>query len=579
MLKENLHTYFPIIKVLQGTTASSLKRDALAGLTAGVVLIPQGMAYAVIAGLPPIYGLYAGLIPLFIYPIFGTSRHLSIGPVALDMIVLASGLVLLAGDDLSQKVTFAIMITMMTGIFQILMGYLKLGFVFNLFSRPVISGFTIAAPVIIIFSQLGTLFKMDLPNTQFIHEIVYYLIQHPGEIHIPTLLLSCFFILFLVIGKMKFKRVPMPMLLLLLTLAGIQFLDLGQWDINKLGDIPKGLPGLALPDIFDIGNLRGIAATAFTLSLIQFMTVASLSKSFARKYGYAVEPNQELKAIGSSNLIGSFFQSIPVSASFSRSAIVEQSGGKSILTNYFAGGLILLTLLFLTPLFEDLPTPLLGAIIVVSVSGLIDIREIHFLFSTKRRDALVAMITFLSVLIIGIQEGIIIGIVGSMLAILIKMSKPTVAELGLMPGSRNFRNLERNSEAIEIPGVLILRIDASFSFVNAHFFKNFIIEKSLERPTNPKYVIIDGSTIGDLDISAIDTLLMIIDTLDKHDIELYVSGLIGPVRDVIRKSDIHALVRSDRFFDTVHDAVEAALKKQDLSDKGSRFSDYDNNSA
>lgn len=572
-MKNLLKKYFPILKVIKEYNFDKLKADAISGSTVGVVLIPQGMAYAVIAGLPPIYGLYAGLVPLFIYPLLGTSRHISIGPVAIDMLILAAGLGFLAGNDPTEKIAFAIMIAFMTGVFQLMMGFMKLGFVFNLFSRPVISGFTIAAPVIIIVSQVGTLLNVDVPNSQYIHEMIYHISQQAGNIHYPSLALSIFFILFLVLIRRFYSKLPESVLLVAITIIILSFISVSEWGINQVGAIPQGLPPFVIPE-FSIESIKQLAANAFTLALIQFMTIASLSKAFARKHGYTVNPNQELIAIGSSNVVGSMFQSLPVSSSFSRSAIAEQGGAETSLNNVFAGILILLTLLFLTPLFEILPKPLLGAIIVVSVSSLIDIKELRFLIRTKRRDALVAMITIVSVLAIGIQEGIIIGLVSSVLALLLKMSKPTVAELGLIPGTRDFKNRERFSEVKPIPGVLILRVDAPFSFVNAEFFKNYIIEKSMNDKEAPKYVIIDGTTIGDLDISAMDSLLMIIETLKKEGIELYISGLIGPVRDVIRKSDISTFVRSNRFFNTVHDGVVSALKKQDDQDHGNRLNEY-----
>jgi SulP family sulfate permease len=577
-MQKFLFKYIPILDVLRNYDLDKLKADLISGSTVGVVLIPQGMAYAVIAGLPPIYGLYAGLIPLFIYPLFGTSRHISIGPVAIDMLILAAGLGFLAGSDPSEKITFAIMIAFMTGVFQILMGFLKLGFVFNLFSRPVISGFTIAAPIIIIASQMGTLLNMNIENSQFIHVILIDFWNQLGNIHYPSFGLSVFFILFLILMRKYYAKFPESVLLVTLTIIVVSFISVSQWGISQVGSIPVGLPDLALPAL-DTAAIREIAPNAFTLALIQFMTVASLSKSFARKHGYTVNPNQELLAIGASNVTGSFFQSLPVSSSFTRSAIAEQAGAKTSLNNIFAGILILFTLLFLTPLFEILPEPLLGAIIVVSVSSLVDVRELKFLINTKRRDALVAFITFISVLTIGIQEGIIIGLVSSVLALLMKMSKPTVAELGLVPETRDFKNKERFSEVKTIPGVLILRVDAPFSFVNAEFFKNYILDKSMNGSDAPRYVIVDGTTIGDLDVSAMDSLLMIIETLNKQGIELYISGLIGPVRDVIRKSDISTFVKSNRFHNTVHDGVKAALRKLDEADNGNRLVEYNKISA
>lgn len=572
---DRLATYIPLISVLQNYSSKALKADLIAGLTVGIVLIPQGMAYAVIAGLPPIYGLYGSLVPLFIYPLLATSKHLSVGPVAIDMLILAAGLGALAGSDAQEKITLAILMTLCVGVFQILMGLFKLGFIFNLFSRPVISGFTSAAPIIIIFSQLGTLFKVETIESDFFFSVGFDLIQNIGTTHWPTFIASLIFIALLVLFKSFTKSVPGSVIVIISTLVSSLFIDFNSLGINLIENIPDGIPNIYF-ELPEYSVVQEILPTVLTLALVQFMSIASLTKTFARKHRYDIDPNQELIAIGSSNLFGSLFQSIPVSGSFSRSAIAEESGTYSSLSNFFAGLLILFTLLFLTPVFELLPEPLLAAIIIVSVFGLIDLDELKFLINTKRRDAVVALITFLSVLFIGIQEGIIIGLIASVIAILIKLSKPTVAELGVIPDSRVFKNLERFPEAETIDGILILRIDASFSFVNAQFFKNYILEKTLGRENAPEYVIIDGSTISDLDVSAIDSLITVITTLNEHGIELYVSGLIGPVRDVIHSSNLDTFLKSDRFYKSVHDAVEAALKRSSNKHSDTLLGDYRN---
>lgn len=577
-MKASIEKYIPIIKEIKNYSSDKFKKDLISGLTVGVMLIPQGMAYALIAGVPPIYGLYGGLVPLFIYPLLGTSRHISIGPVALDMLILATAIGTLAGNSVEEKVALVLMITVLTGLLQLLMGALKLGIAFNLFSRPVISGFTIAAPVIIISSQISTLVNLDAPQSQNIFEILVFLTDNLEKIHFPSLITSLFFILFLVIQKRFFSRVPGSIVLVILAICFFYFVDPARFGLSQIGLIPKGLPGFQFSG-FSFEQARLILPHALTLALIQFMTVASLSKTFARKHGYTVDPNQELIAVGSSNVIGGFFQSLPVSSSFSRSAIAEQSGTETSLNNLFAGILILLTLLLFTSIFEVLPNTLLGAIIVVSVSSLIDVKEIKFLINTKRRDGIVAFLTFASVLLIGIQEGIIIGIISSVSALLLKLGKPTVAELGLIPGTRDFKNINRFTEARIIPGILILRVDASFSFINADFFKNYILEKTASKDKAPEFVILDGTTISDLDVSAIESLIMIIETLNKHGIELFLSGLIGPVRDIISKSNIKVLKKKERFFRTVHDAVKKALEKQDSSDKGTRLFDYSELSA
>jgi len=556
-MKAFLQKYIPIYSTLCAYKRSALQADITAGLTIGIVLIPQGMAYAVIADLPPIYGLYASLVPLLIYPVFATSRHLSVGPVALDMLILAAGLGLVVGGDTAEKISLAIAIAMLTGIFQILMGLLKLGFIFDLFSRPVISGFTSAAAIIIIFSQLGSVLKIDVETSYLIVEIATNIYSRLELIHWPSLFISLVFIVFLLAVRRFFKTIPEAAAAVLLALAIAYFIDLQAYGISQIESIPEGLPRPEF-NIPDYDALRGILPTVFTLALIQFMSVAALTKSFARKHGYVINPNQELIAIGSANLVGSLFKSIPVSGSFSRSAIGERAGAATALSNVFAALLILLTLLFLTPVFETLPKTLLAAVIIVSVANLVDVREFMLLLKTKQSDALVAIVTFFSVLFIGIQQGIILGIITSVVAILVKLSRPTVAELGVLPNSWVFKNIDRYKDAEMLEGIMILRIDAPLSFINAEYFKAFIMKKSFSREDKPSVVIIDGSTIVDLDISAVDVLNTIKDSLNKNGIELYISGLIGPVRDIIHGPGKKVFDQSEHCFYSLREAAEHA---------------------
>jgi SulP family sulfate permease len=550
----------------------TLRKDFVAGMVVGIVLIPQGMAYATIADLPPILGLYAGLLPLLLYALLGRSRNLAIGPVALDMLILSAGLGALAGDDPAQRVQYALFIASITGLLQILMGSFRLGQAFNLIARSVISGFTIAAPFIIIASQLDTLLGLEIPSSQYVHRILVSLYHHIENYHLETLLSSLLFILLLLVLKKWVKGIPGSVLVMGATLLALLFIDPADYDIDQVGAIPQGLPSFEWKHLA-FGELKRIFPTALTLSLIQFMSIASLAKTYARKDGNNVDPNRELVAVGTANLLGGFFQSPPVSASFSRSAIAREEGSQTTFFNVFTAVLMLLTLLFLTPVFEQLPRNLLSSIIVLSVVGLIDIKEIRYLLHAKRRDAMIAGITFLGVLFIGIQEGVILGISSSALAILIKLAKPTVAELGSLPGTREFRNVERFEEAQSIPGVLILRIDASFSFVNASFFKKYILKKSRQNQ-QISYLIIDGTTISDMDITAMESLSDLIDDLDQKGIELFIAGLIGPVRDILSKSESESLKDPSRYYSTLHDAVKHTLHLQDEGDAGDRLSQY-----
>lgn len=572
-MEDWLRKTFRISGWLPDYDSQKFKGDLTAGLTTGVMFIPQGMAYAVIAGVPPIYGLYAGVIPLLIYPLLGTSKNLSVGPVAVDMLIVAAGVGLLAEPNSERYITLTILLTMMAGGMQLLMGSMQLGAIFNFFSRPVIAGFTLAAPIIIAFTQLHNLLGIELPNTQYIIVIIEEVIFHIDDIHIQTLLWGSAAMVLLATMKYLKPMLPASVIILSISIFLAWFTKAQAEGIDLVGEIPQGLPPISLPEI-NFNNMRELLPTALTLALVQFMSVASLGRTFAKRHDYVIDSNHELVAIGASNFLGSLFQSIPISGSFSRSAASEQANVQTPLANVITSSVIIATLLLLTPIFYFLPMPILAAIIIISALNLIDISEFKSLFATKRSEGLIAVFTAACTLLIGIQEGILLGVVVSMLNILYHYSRPNVAELGIIPGTRLFQNLARNPEAKTIDGILILRVDASFSFVNAEFFRDFILEKSRERNESTRFVIIDGSSINTLDTTATDLLRSMTTTLRNWDIELYITGLKGPVRDVIDKSGLREFLGKDHYYREPHEAVTEILKIMDEQDQKSRLEDY-----
>lgn len=572
-MEDWLKKTFKISEWLPDYNAQKFTGDLMAGLTTGVMFIPQGMAYALIAGVPPIYGLYAGVIPLLIYPLLGTSKNLSIGPVAIDMLIVAAGVSLLAEPNTERYIELTILLTMMAGGLQLLMGSIQLGAVFNFFSRPVIAGFTLAAPIIIAFTQLHNLLGIELPNTQYIIFIIEEVVFKLDEIHLQTFLWGGTAIA--VLATIRYIKPVFPTSVIILTLSILLawLTGAGKAGVQLVGNIPMGLPPFSLPKI-NFNNMRELLPTALTLALVQFMSVASLGRTFAKRHDYFIDSNHELVAIGASNFLGSLFQSIPVSGSFSRSAASEQANVQTPLANIITSAVIIATLILLTPIFYYLPLTILAAIIIVSALNLINISEFKSLYTTKRSEGLIAVFTAVCTLLIGIQEGILLGIVASMLNILYRYSRPNVAELGIIPGTRLFKNLNRNPEAKTIDGILILRVDASFSFVNADFFRDYILEKSRERNKTTHFVVIDGSSINTLDTTAVDQLKSMATTLRNWDIELYLTALKGPVRDVIKKSGLREFLGEDHYFREPHEAVTRILEIMDEKDHKSRLDDY-----
>lgn len=563
-----------ISKWLSDYSSDTFRHDLSAGLTVGVMLIPQGMAYAVLAGLPAIYGLYASLVPLLIYPLFGTSRHLAVGIVAIDMLIVAAGVGLIAEPGTNQYISLVILLGIFVGITQIAMSVARLGFIVNLLSKPVIIGFTTAAPLIISFSQLGNLTGIELHQTQFIYDIIIELTGVWENLHLLTFIIGIAGIALLFTLQKIIPSAPDALILVIISSLVVWGADLDQQGVDVVGSIDTGLPSPMIPS-FSFEELRRLVPTILTLSLVQFMNVVTLGRTFASKHNYTISPNRELWAIGTANLLGGFFRSVPISGSFSRSAVNEQAGGQTPLTNIFAAFSIGLTLLFLMPLFYYVPMPALSAIIIVASLGLIEIKQIRYLFRTKERDGYIALFTFVIILLIGIQEGILLGVAASLIGVLIRASRPNVAELGHISGSHFFRDIKRYPEADQIRGLLVLRVDASFSFNNAEYFKEYIISKSEEENRTIEAVIIEGRSINDLDTTAIEALQNVVESLQELHIDLHFAGLKGPVRDIMLRSGLARRLGGSHFHMTTHQAVQYILEKWQKKDSSDhRLADY-----
>jgi len=548
--------YIPILEWLPTYSRANLKGDLLAGITVGVILIPQSMAYALLAGVPPIYGLYASLVPLLIYPLLGSSRHLAVGIMAIDCLIVAAGLGALAEPMTAEYLALAFLLALMVGCIQIIMGLLRLGFVVNLLSRPVIFGFTSAAAIIIAFSQLSSLLGISIARTIDVAAILVETSRLLHDIHLATISLGILGLVLLIALKRWLPWAPRHLIAIVLGGVLVWAFSLNTTGVRIVGDIPSGFPVFALPEItFD--SIQNLVPTAITLSLIQFMTVISLGKVFAARHRYTVRPNRELVAIGASNVVGSLFRSVPVSGSFSRSAVADHSGGQTSLVNVVAALLITVTLLFLTPFFYYLPLAILAAIIIVAAFGLIDVFEMRYLLRTKPADGVIALATFLATLIIGIQEGVLIGVGLSVISIMYRISRPNVAVLGNLPGSHSYRDLANFEDARRINDVLILRIDSSFYFANAEYLRDMILSRVSS--DSVRAVILETNGVNDIDTTAISVLREVYETLQKLEIELYFGGMKIPVLKVVKESGLYQTIGADRFFISTHRAVKDLL--------------------
>ncbi len=536
--------------------------DLFAGLTVGVMLIPQGMAYAMIAGLPPIYGLYASTVPLVVYSLFGTSRQLAVGPVALVALLVSTGVGAMAEPGSEQFIALAVLLALMVGALQASMGLFRLGFLVNFLSHPVISGFTSGAALIIGFSQLKHLLGISLPSSQQLPPLIHYLATHLGQLHGPTLAVGLGGIAIIVLGKRLDPRLPGPLLAVVAGIVAVHFFNLGEHGIKVIGEVPSGLPAAAFPH-WDWTAVQALLPTALTISLISFMESYAVARAIQRRHrDYTIDANRELLALGLANAAGSLFQAHPTTGGFSRTAVNDQAGAKTGLAAIISAALVALTLLFLTPLFRELPQAVLASIILVAVYGLIDFKEVRYLLRSDRRDLVMLLATFLGTVTLGVEAGILTGLLLSLADLIYRSSRPHYAVLGAYGKNGIYRNIERFPEVQEHPGMLILRPDAQWFFANVSFWQQVLRERLAERP-DTRVLILHGPSIPDMDSSGLHLLSELLDECRQQDMTLRLSGLIGPVRDKLDRCGFFDRLGRENVFMTLGEAVSGAPADHD----------------
>jgi len=550
--------FFPLFSWIKSYTRVDLKDDFTAGLTVGIMLIPQGMAYAMIAGLPPVYGLYAALFPQIVYAFMGTSRQLAVGPVAMDSLLVAAGLGALSLSDPSEYIALAVFLAFFMGLFQLLLGVLKLGFLVNFLSKPVISGFTSAAAIIIGMSQVNHLLGINIPRSNKIHELFSFLIELGPQTHLPTVGISVLGVAFLFFFKKYFPKLPAALLLVLLaTLLVVQF-NGEELGITLVKEVPGGLPSLLLPSATP-EQIYALIPLALTLSLIAFMEAISVAKAIEEKEKKnELNANQELIALGTSNIVGAFFQAYPTTGGFSRTAVNYEAGAKSGIAALFSALVVGLTLLFFTSFFYFLPTAVLGAIIVVAVVKLIDVSYPKYLWKNNRQEFYILLFTFAITLFIGIKEGILLGVFVALLHMVYQNTRPHIAVLGRIKDTHYFKNVSRFSEdVVTFPGVLILRFDGQLFFGNQGYFKEKVTALMEAQDQKLEHLVIAAAGINSIDASALQMLSLFIEELNQKGVKVYWTGLIGPLRDRFHKVGILDQFEELYVFSSLEAAVNA----------------------
>lgn len=551
----------PMLDWLSSYNQTLFKSDLVAGITVGIMLIPQGMAYAMIAGLAPIYGLYASIVPLILYAIFGTSRQLAVGPVAMVSLLVAAGVGTIATAGTTTYLALALTLALMVGVLQLGLGIFRLGFLVNFLSHPVISGFTSAAALIIGLSQLKHLIGVDLPRSHHIHEIILSTIERASQIHWITLGIGLGGIVLIKGAKKYFKQLPGPLLAVVFGIVTVWGLGLTEQGVKIVGDIPTGLPTFSLPNV-ELSQLQTLLPIALTIALVGFMESIAVAKAIQAKHrDYKIIPNQELIALGLANIGGSFFQAYPTTGGFSRTAVNDQSGAKTGMASIISAALIALTLLFLTPLFYYLPKAILASVIMVAVFGLINVKEAQHLWKTDRRDFYMLIATFIGTLTLGIEQGILIGVALSLATVIYQTTRPHTAILGKIPNSSHYKNVDRFEHLEVRKDILIFRFDARLYFANINHFKDCIERHIHQSSKELKAFILDADSINGMDSSGVHALEEVFTLCQEQKLQFYVVGLKGPVRDIFQKTHLFDKIGKTHFFMRIQNAVDYHDKK------------------
>lgn len=561
----------PIAGWLPGYRRADAKADLVAGLTTAVMLIPQAMAYAMLAGLPPIHGLYASTLPLLGYAIFGSSPQLAVGPVAMDSLLVAVAVGAIASLGSEAYLAAAISLAFMVGVIQITMGAARAGFLTNFLSRPVLSGFTSAAALVIAISQLPHLLGVELGRDLATHQVVVAALVRIGEVSLPTLGLGLSALVVLIVLQRVSPRFPRALLVVVLGSLVVWLTGLDQRGVAIVGEVPEGLPMPAWPTL-SLDTMRTLAPAALAIALLSFMEAISVSKALATKRSpkggprVRIDANQELIGLGVANLLGSFVRGYPIAGGLSRTAVAAQAGARTGMAGVFTAAVVVATLLFFTAAFHYLPKAVLAAIIASAVAGLVDVAMIRRLWQVERSELGVLALTFVATLGIGIVEGIGVGVVASLALFVIRATRPHTAVLGRLPGSEVYRNLARFPEATPPEGVIVVRIDAQFYFGNVDFLERTLdglLADAAGEGRRIHAIVIDANSMNRLDSSADAALREIDEDLRERGIRLYFAAVKGPVRDMMARSGLAEQLGADRFALTVHAAVEAARRSSE----------------
>ncbi|HEY5889891.1 MAG TPA: SulP family inorganic anion transporter [Acidimicrobiia bacterium] len=545
----------PIISTLRNYQRSWWRFDVIAGLVLATMLIPQGMAYAELTGLPAITGIYTTIAALLAYSVFGPNRHLVLGPdSSLAPIVAAVILPLAAGDE-STAIALASALSLLAGLACLVAGFLRVGVITELLSKPVRVGYLNGIAVIVFVSQLPKAFGFSVDSNQTIDVLMdTFRAILDGQVVGAALALSTGSIIVIVSLRRVSNVIPGVVIAALGSIAAVALFDLTAQGVEVVGDIVTGLPSLVVPQI-GLDAVPSLFGGALAIALVSFADTGALSTTTAIKSGVQVDPNSEIKALGAANLLSGVVQGFPTSASSSRTAVAISVGSKTQVTGLIAAAGVIFIMLAVPGLVTEMPSPTLAAIVITASLTLFDWPSTRWLYQTRKSEFFLLLGAFAGVLLLGILEGIVFAILLSLANFVRKSIRPHTTELARVEGVPGYHDRARHPEAELVPGLLIIRLDAPLFFANAPAFGRRL-QKMLGEADRPiGRVLIVGNAINDIDTTGAEILSDILDDLDRKGIDLAFGGLKGPVKDRLRDYKLYDRVGEERFFPNTLSAV------------------------
>jgi len=549
-----LSKFIPGLGLINTYKKEWLSKDIAAGLSVAAIAVPVGIAYSGLAGLPPETGLYSAILPMVAYALFGSSRQLMVGPDSATCILIAAALTPLAAFGSEQYQSYSILLAIVTGILCIIGGVLKFGFIANFLSKPILTGYLNGLAISIITGQLGKFFGFNIESGGFFRMITEFF-SKIGETHFLTFTIGFAAFVLLRIFKKIFNKIPAPLLAVIGGIAFISSMGLENSGVRFVGNVPAGFPDIVLP-VFDLGILGTLVSHSLGIVLISYCSAMLTNKSFAVKNGYSIDSNKDFIALGAANIFSGLSQGFVVSGADSRTAVNDSSGGKTQLVSVIAALTITVVVIFFTQYLEFLPVTVLSAIIISASIGLFNFAYLKKLYLVSKNEFLLAVVTSLSVITIGVIPAVLIAVGLALLRLIAKTSKPNDMILGRVEGLNSYHDINEFKNASKIPGIMIYRFEAPILFFNADFFKKRVLEITDNEKEKIQYFILDASPVLRIDITSSDVIEDLIFELKARNVVFGIAKVNGEVNAILQKSGVKDKIGKENVFENVHSAVE-----------------------